>query len=158
PVVNIVLPDKEALLQSIPRDEASRQRMHEELEEAYFNLGKLLFFDLNEPVRAVEYLEKLVELYPETHRKPETYYTLYLASEALNGNASSYATLLKTEFPDSQFTKSLSNPEVASGSEANLASAKQYRMAYEHYLGGEFEPSRAIIRQTLDEYPMTDHN
>src|SRR5690606_13613173 len=102
PVANIVLPDKAALLQSIPQDEASRQHMHQELEEAYFNLGKLLFFDLNEPLQAVRYLEQLVELYPDTHRKPETYYTLYLANEALGENASRYATLLKTEFPDSQ--------------------------------------------------------
>lgn len=157
PVANIVLPDKAALLQSIPQDEASRQHMHQELEEAYFNLGKLLFFDLNEPLQAVTYLEKLVELYPNTHRKPETYYTLYLANEALGGNASRYATLLRTEFPDSQFTKSLINPETASGSEANLAAAKQYRIAYEQYSAGELEPSRALIRQTLDEYPMTDH-
>lgn len=157
PVANIVLPDKAALLQSIPQDEASRQHMHQELEEAYFNLGKLLFFDLNEPLQAVTYLEKLVELYPDTHRKPETYYTLYLANEALGKNASRYATSLKTEFPDSQFTKSLINPDTASGSEANLAAAKQYRIAYEQYSAGELEPSRALIRQTLDEYPMTDH-
>jgi len=157
PVATIVLPDREALLQNIPRDEGSQQKMHEELEEAYFNLGKLLFFDLKEPMRAVEYLEKLIELYPDTHRKPETYYTLHLANEELGENASRYAGLLKTEFPDSQFTKSLSNPENVSGSEANLAAARQYRMAYEHYTSEEFELSRAIIRQTLDEYPMTDN-
>lgn len=158
PVENIVLPSKEALLQNIPRDEGSRQMMHEELEEAYFNLGKLLFFDLNEPLQAVGYLEKLIQLYPDSHRKPETYYTMYLAHEELGTDASRYATLLKTEFPDSQFTKSLNNPESASGNEANMAAAKQYRTAYDLYAEGQFDSSRAIIREALDEYPMTDHS
>ena len=158
PVVNIALPDKEALLQTIPRDEVSQKKMHEELEEAYFNLGKLLFFDLSEPERSVEYLEKLVQLYPDSHRKPETYYTLYLAKEELGANASHFATLLKTEFPDSQFTKFLTNPESVSSNEANLVAAQQYRRAYERYAEEQFESSRAIIRQTLDEYPITDNS
>jgi tetratricopeptide (TPR) repeat protein len=158
PVADIVLPDKETLLQSIPRDDASREKMHEELEEAYFNLGKLLFFDLNEPAQSVEYLEKLIQLYPDTYRKPETYYTLFLAAEELQGNASRYAELLKKEFPESPFAKSLSNPQGATGNEANLAAARQYRMAYELYSQGEFESARAITRQALDEYPMTDNS
>ena len=158
PTATIVLPDKETLLQNIPRDKASQQKMHEELEEAYFNLGKLLFFDLNEAALSIEYLENLIQVYPDTHRKPEAYYTLFLATEELQGNASRYAEMLKAEFPESQFTKSLNNPEGATGNEANLAAAQQYRRAYELYTEGEFNPSRTIIRQTLDEYPMTENS
>jgi tetratricopeptide (TPR) repeat protein len=158
PVANIILPDKETLLQGIPRDKASQEKMHGELEEAYFNLGKLLFFDLNEPARSIEYLENLIRLYPETQRKPETYYTLYLAAEELNTNGSRYAASLKSEFPESPFTKSLNNPEGATGNEANLAAARQYRTAYQHYAEGEFESSRAVARQALDEYPLTENS
>ena len=157
PVANITLPDKETLLQSIPRDKASQEKMHEELEEAYFNLGKLLLFDLSEPALSIQYLENLIRLYPQTQRKPETYYTLFLATEELKGNASRYADLLKSEFPESQFTKSLSNPEGATGNEANLAAARQYRTAYQLYTEGEYDSSRAVARQTLDEYPLTEN-
>src|SRR5690606_18980848 len=49
PAITVSLPDKENLLESIPRDPESQKSMNIALEEAYFNLGKLLFFDLNEP-------------------------------------------------------------------------------------------------------------
>src|SRR5690606_5840748 len=71
PATAIVLPDKEALLQNIPRDDESKEQMHIELEEAYFNLGKLLYFDLQEPAPAIEYLERLVQNYPKSIRSEE---------------------------------------------------------------------------------------
>ncbi|MEX2593501.1 MAG: gliding motility protein [Anditalea sp.] len=155
PADNIVLPDKETLLMNIPRDSASQEKMNAEMEEAYFLLGKLLFFDLNEPGLSIDYLEKLIQNYPETIRKPETYYTLYLAAKEINGHAAQYADLLKSEFPESQYTKSLNNPERTSGNEANLASAQNYRRAYRMYSEGGFDSSRSIIRQTLDKYSLT---
>ena len=73
PTSAIMLPDKETLLQNIPRDKESQQRMNEELEEAYFNLGKISLFDIQEPRLSIEYLEKLIENYQNTDRKPESY-------------------------------------------------------------------------------------
>ena len=158
PASPILLPDKETLLQNIPRDKASQDKLHEELEEAYFNLGKLLFFDLNEPQQSIDYLEQLIQNYPHTHRKPESYYTLFLATKELNGNATRYGDLLKSEFPESQYTKSLSNPEGPTGNEANLAAAQGYRKAYLLYSEGEYNSSRTVIRQTLDEFPLTNNS
>lgn len=158
PASGIVLPDKESLLQNIPRDIASQEKMNLDLEEAYFNLGKLLFFDLNEPARSITYLQQLIENYPQTHWKPESYYTLFLAKKEINGNAARYADLLKTEFPESQYTKSLSNPERASGNEANLAAAQRYREAYLLYSQAEYLSARTIVRNTLDEYPLNDNS
>lgn len=158
PASPILLPDKETLLQNIPRDKASLDKLHEELEEAYFNLGKLLFFDLNEPQQSIDYLEQLIQNYPHTHRKPESYYTLFLATKELNGNATRYGDLLKSEFPESQYTKSLSNPEGPTGNEANLAAAQGYRKAYLLYSEGEYNSSRTVIRQTLDEFPLTNNS
>src|SRR5690554_439920 len=158
PASPILLPDKETLLQNIPRDKASQDKLHEELEEAYFNLGKLLFFDLNEPQQSIDYLEQLIQNYPHTHRKPESYYTLFLATKELNGNATRYGDLLKSEFPESQYTKSLSNPEGPTGNEANLAAAQGYRKAYLLYSEREYNSSRTVIRQTLDEFPLTNNS
>jgi tetratricopeptide (TPR) repeat protein len=158
PATAIVLPDKEALLQNIPRDEESKGKMHVELEEAYFNLGKLLYFDLQEPVPAIDYLQKLVKAYPNTTKKPEIYYTLYLATQEIDGKASTYAELLKKEFPESQYTKSINNPESPTGTQGSLASAQNYRKAYQMYKEEDYQSSRALIRQTLNEYPLTDNN
>jgi len=149
------LPDRNSLLGRIPKDESSINTMLDELEDAYFNLGKLLFFDLKEPLKAINYLEKLVTQYPSTIKKPEAYYTLYLAYSELDENTARYSNLLNVEFPDSQYTKSVNNPESVSGTQANFESSKNYRQAYLLYQSSEYGQSRSIIRNTLDEYPLS---
>ncbi|WP_375586539.1 tol-pal system YbgF family protein [Cyclobacterium xiamenense] len=131
--------------------------MREETENAYFNLGKLLYFDLKRPEKAVANLKKLIEEFPDTPKKPEAYYTLYLASRDLNGNPDQYAQLLNKEFPNSQFTKSVNNPEEVSGSQANFESAENYKKAYGYYSEQEYAAARDIIRETLNRYPLTKH-
>src|SRR5690606_19166032 len=148
PVTSVALPNKETLLKNIPQEAETLKKMNEELEEAYFNLGKLLFFDLNEPALSIEYLEKLIQSYPETKRKPESLYTLFLATNAINGNASKYASQLKEAFPESQYTKSINNPNSGTGNQANSASAQNYKNAYNRYVEGDFQNARSIIRRT----------
>ncbi len=149
------LPDKASLLNNIPKDQATLDKMAEEMEEAYFNLGKILFFELKEPRLSLNNLEKLVEIYPNTLKKPEAYYTMYLAAKELNKNAEYYAQLLNTEFPESQYTKSINNPDKVSGTQANFESAENYKKAYAHYKNGDYETARAIIRSTLQKYALS---
>lgn len=149
------LPDRESLLANIPKDKASMDRLIDEMEDAYFNLGKLLFFDLKEPARSVYYLEKLVSEYPNTVKKPEAYYTLYLAKRELGQNYDLYANLLNSEFPESQYTKSVNNPESVSGTQANFESSQNYAAAYKLYLEGQYPASRELLRNTLENYPLT---
>lgn len=151
----VQLPDKATLLNTIPKDQDSIDMMMDDMEDAYFNLGKLLYFDLKEPKRSIEYLEKLVDNYPHTPKKPEAYYTLYLANKDIGGDFNRFGNLLNTEFPESQYTKSINNPEEVSGSQANFESAKNYKKAYEMYKTGEYAQARSIIRTTLDAYPLS---
>jgi tetratricopeptide (TPR) repeat protein len=149
------LPDRNSLLARIPKDESTVKNMVDEMEDAYFNLGKLLFFDLKEPKLAIIYLEKLVSEYPNSVKKPEAYYTLYLAFSELNENTMRYANLLNVEFPNSQYTKSVNNPESVSGTQANFESSKNYREAYLLYQSNQYAQARNIIRNTLDQYPLS---
>ncbi|WP_460515571.1 type IX secretion system periplasmic lipoprotein PorW/SprE [Cyclobacterium sediminis] len=149
------LPDKASLLNQIPNTPEAREKMVNQMEEAYFNLGKLLYFDLKQSEKSIEYLEALIEKYPETLKKPEAYYTLFLANQDLNINADRYAQLLNQEFPNSQFTKSLNNPDKVSGSQANLASGENYKVAYRLFKDRAYEEAKKIVRQTLNEYPLT---
>lgn len=149
------LPDKATLMSQIPNSPELRKEMVNEMEEAYFNLGKLLYFDLKQPAKSIEYLETLVEEYPETLKKPEALYTLFLASKDLNKNAEKYAQRLNLEFPDSQFTKSINNPDKVSGSQANMASGENYKIAYRYFQERAYEEAKRIVRATLNEYPLT---
>ncbi len=149
------LPSIESLLASIPKSPEQLSKANTELEESYFELGKVLYFQLKEPKRSQQYLEQLVQKYPKTLKKPEALYLLYLGQKELNGDFNSYAQLLNLEFPESPYTFSVNNPEASVGNKASLESAKGYEEAYEAYYAGNYSQAREMIFATLEKYPLT---
>jgi tetratricopeptide (TPR) repeat protein len=149
------IPSKETLLAQIPKSEEAVESLKQDLESSYFELGKLLFFDFREPEMSIEYLESLITTYPNSNKKAEAYYTLYLANKEINGNTELYAQRLNIEFPESPFTFSVNNPEAIKGNQAFLASSRLYKEAYDQYYGGNFSEARRTIRNTLENYPLT---
>ncbi len=148
-------PSVESLLASIPKSPEQLKKANSELEESYFELGKVLYIQLKEPQRSQNYLEQLVQKYPNTLKKPETYYLLYLGQKELNGDFNKYIQLLNQEFPESPYTFSVNNPEAGVGNQASLASAKGYEQAYEAYYSGKYRVARELIFSTLENYPLT---
>lgn len=149
------LPTVEQLLGEIPNSSEQIEPLNLELEESYFELGKLLYFELKETEQSIDNLETLVREYPNSSRKPEAYYLLYLAQKDLGGNSQQYITRLNREFPDSQYTFSVNNPDAASGNLAYVESSKRYEKAYDAYYDGQYQSSKTIIKSTLEEYPLT---
>lgn len=149
------LPDVETLLSEIPESPEQKATLNKELEESYFELGKLLYFELDETELSIDNLESLVRNYPESTRKPEAYYLLYLGQKDLGGNFQQYITRLNREYPESQYTYSVNNPEAASGNLAYIESSKNYEQAYDRYYQGNYQGSRQIIQKTLEDYPLT---
>ena len=145
----------ETLLASIPKSPEQLSKANTELEESYFELGKVLYFQLKEPQRSQQYLEALVQQYPKTLKKPEAYYLLYLGQKELKGNFNVYTQLLNLEFPESPYTFSVNNPEASVGNKASLESAKGYEQAYNAYYEGNYAQTRELIFATLEKYPLT---
>ncbi|MDX5338486.1 MAG: gliding motility protein [Cyclobacteriaceae bacterium] len=149
------LPTTESLLSQIPNTAQENIRINGELEESYFELGKLLYFEFNEPLLSIDNLETLIRNYPNSSRKPEAYYLLYLAQKDTGGNFQQYVGRLNREYPDSQYTYSVNNPDAASGNLAYVESSKGYETAYNAYYTGNYEQAAKTIRTTLQQYPLT---
>ncbi|MCZ8134139.1 MAG: tetratricopeptide repeat protein, partial [Algoriphagus sp.] len=149
------LPSIESLLQAIPNSPEQLQTANSEMEESYFELGKLLYFDLKETKMSIDNLETLIRNYPNTIKKPEAYYMLYLGQKELNGNADFYVNRLNREFLSSPYTYSVNNPDAASGNLAYLESSKRYEQAYNAYYRGNYEEAKGLIRSALAEFPLT---
>jgi hypothetical protein len=149
------LPSLESLLAAIPSSPEQRQEAANALENSYFELGKVLFFDLKETEQSGKYLEKLITSYPKTIKKPEAYYLLYLGQKEIQGNPALYANYLNLEFPESPYTFSVNNPEASTGNLAYLESSKGYEQAYNAYYKGEYAQARALVFATLERYPLT---
>ncbi len=149
------IPSVETLLSSIPKSPEQLEKANSELEESYFELGKVLYFQLKEPKRSQQYLEQLTKKYPKTPKKPEAYYLLYLGQKELIGDFNTYVQLLNLEFPESPYTFSVNNPEAGVGNKASLESAKGYEQAYEAYYAGNYSQARELIFATLEKAPLT---
>ncbi|EOZ92245.1 TPR domain protein [Indibacter alkaliphilus LW1] len=149
------IPDKESLLANIPKTEAQINSLKEELETAYFELGKLMFFDFKEAEIAKENLEILITSYPNSSKKAEAYYILFLAARELNENETLYTERLNREFPDSPFTYYVNNPSAMTGNQAFLESSKNYKEAYDLYYQRQYQAARGKVRSTLENYPLT---
>lgn len=149
------LPTMESLLSNIPNTPEQLSLLNSELEESYFELGKLLYFDFKEVDPSIDNLETLIRTYPETIRKPEAYYLLYLGQKDSGGNFEQYVGRLNREYPESQYTYSVNNPDAASGNLAALESSKGYEQAYDSYYAGQYQQARQQVKATLEEYPLT---
>jgi TolA-binding protein len=137
------------LSKEIPRTEEQQKVSLKKIEDAYFALGDIYYFKLEEPSNArVTYL-KLLERFPKTEYEPEVLYKLYLMHKTSNtSEAEQYANVLKQKHPNSTFTKILLNPDYLK--ESSEAAEKQkvlYADAYTHFSNGAYKEAQDVIAQ-----------
>ena len=127
----------------LPKTEEDKQKSLALIEEAYFKLGDLNYFKLNEKEAARDNYNKLLERFPESEFKPEALYKLYLiARETDEALATRYSDQLKREFPNSTFTRILLNPDYLM--ETSITAEKQkmmYKEAYQDFVKGQLVAS-----------------
>jgi len=135
----------------IPRTEEAKKEALSKIEEAYFKLGDIYYFKLQESQNAADTYTTLLQRFPETKHEPEVLYTLYLIfKETDPARAEQYATLLKTKHPNSTFAKILLNPDYLQ--ESGLAVEKQkgiYKEAYDSFQSHNYAAASQMIAQAL---------
>ncbi len=141
------------LINQIPRTEKQRAEALTKIEEGYFKLGDLYYFQLNEKENASKSYTKLLDRFPGSEFEPEVLYKLYLISRDKDpAKAERYAELLKTNHPQSNFTRVLINPDYLR--ETSVAAEKQkliYKEAYAFYQANNLRPAQDRIRLALQE-------
>ena len=123
------------LRSELPRTEEQRAEALSKIEDAYYHLGDIYYFKLQQNNNAVTAYLKLLERFPETAHEPEALYTLYLITKDSDPTAAAtYASLLKEKHPTSSFAKILANPDYLQESSQALEKQKVlYKAAYEKY-------------------------
>lgn len=140
-----------SLSKQIPRTEEAKQEALAKIEEAYFMLGDIYNFKLEEKKNAIEIYTKLLNRFPDSEYEPEVLYTLYLITkDSLPDQAAQYAGQLKTNHPNSTFTKILLNPDYLQ--ESSQAAEKQkviYKDAYNVFQAGHYDSASLIIKNAM---------
>lgn len=137
------------LSKEIPRTEEQKKSSLKKIEDAYFALGDIYYFKLEELSNARMTYIKLLNRFPTTEYEPEVLYKLYLMHKTSNpAEADQYANTLKDKHPNSTFTKILQNPDYLK--ESSEAAEKQkvlYANAYTHFQNGAYDESKAVIAE-----------
>lgn len=150
--------EKTTLLKNIPRSPEQKTAMRKEIQDAYYALGGIYRFDLEQLQASEQTYLTLLEKYPETHHRLETLfalYTLYEISDA--AKADIYKQKIIDEFPESLTAKTLINPDyLQEKAERTRALQAEYAKAYQAYEQGDYVLADQVIRNILQTYEDVD--
>lgn len=138
------------ILRGVPQSKQQIEAAKISKYEAMFELGVLYRERLENLEKAVETLEKLLREFPETRRKAESLYHLHLAHKGLGRqvNAKRYLDQLIEEFPDSPFTKVLTDPNYAQKVNAEERELNDfYDQTYQRFSEGKYQEAHNLLQQ-----------
>ena len=144
------------LYAQIPFSDEAKATALAKVEEAYFNLGNIYHFNLDEQENAINTFKTLLQRFPDTENEPEVLYELYLISKALGYDAEEYKNKLLSKYPKTTYAKLIANPNYTEESTAaNEQLKKAYGKAYSLYEMDSFPQAMAILNNAMIEYQET---
>ncbi len=122
-------------LRNVPISDAQKTASNIKIQNALFDLGILFRERLRNYDRSINCLERLVREYPDFSKRDEALFYLYLSYQDVGDMSQATLTKnkLKSEFPDSEFTKLATDPGYAQAmksSESNIDAyyARTYKL------------------------------
>ncbi|HEX5171324.1 MAG TPA: tetratricopeptide repeat protein, partial [Cyclobacteriaceae bacterium] len=137
------------IIKQIPRTQDQKEASLKKIEDAYFRLGDIYYFDLKEKDNASDAYKKLIERFPKSDYVPEAYYKLYLIAKESNEQlAGEYADILKKDYSSSTFAKILINPDYLKESGETIEKQKLiYKTAYDYYQKGNYVDALQTVNE-----------
>jgi tetratricopeptide (TPR) repeat protein len=144
-----------ALLETIPFSDEAKAAALKEVEDAYFKLGGIYNFQLEEKQNAIETFETLLERFPGSEYEPEALYLLYLIYKPNNETvAEGYKQRLTANYPESIYARLAINPNYREESnETALRLQRLYKIAYDYYTQDDYNQAKLLVSRALQQYP-----
>ena len=144
-----------ALMATIPLSDEALAESLRLIEDAYFKLGSIYNFQLEEKENAVSTFEKLLARFPGSEYEPETLYLLYLILKPNDeGSSLAYKEQLIQDYPKSIFAKLAINPNYREESNETAQRLQRlYKIAYDYYVQEDFNQARLLVSRGLQQYP-----
>src|SRR5690606_13705016 len=137
--------------QQIPRTEEQRAAALKKIEDAYFRVGDIYYFDLLEKDNAEKTYLKLLDRFPDSEYAAEALYKLYLIEkESDPDRARQLSERLIAEHPYSTFARILANPDYLLESSQTAEQQKAlYSEAYAHYQASNYIDARRVAENGI---------
>ena len=147
------------ILKDVPRTKDQRDKANMAIQNAMFELGTLYRDRLERSDKAVVTHEGLMDRYPETTLKLDTWYNLYLAHTDLNNKveAKRYFDLITKQFGESTYARVLQDPDFlkATQEEANKLN-RYYKETYVDFETGKYQKSFEKISKSDEMFGPTN--
>ena len=129
-----------------------------EIQDAYFKLGSIYRFGLEQNRQSIDSYETLLQKYPQTSHRIDALYALYTLYEPIDASKSQqYRQMIIDEFPETIMAKTLINPNYLQEKAArNRALQLQYAEAYEAYEAGNYLLADQRLRSALSSFEDVD--
>lgn len=143
---------KDALYRNIPLRKQELDASNQRIEDAYYKLGKIYKFSLEEPENAVKTFEKTLDRFPNSNYKPEIYYLLYLT--VAKGTQEGWKEKLLAEYPNSSYTRLLTknNGTIAASGNLELEALKDYEKILALYQINNYSEAFAQLEMAIVTY------
>ena len=146
------------LLATVPKTPEDKEKVIQEIQDAYLNLGRIYRFGLEQNTSAIDTYETLLERYPQTTHRIDALYALFTLYEPINSvEADRYKQLIINEFPETIIAKTLINPNYLQEKAArNRALQLEYASAYNAYEAGDYLLADQKLRAALNSFEDVD--
>jgi tetratricopeptide (TPR) repeat protein len=145
----------EFYLKNLPLNDSLLKVSDEKIAVAMFNAGKVFEERIADRNKAAELLEELLTRYPSNELVPEALYSLYnLYREDNSQKAEVVRQRLLERYPESEFSKILSDPDYYNKMMAGIRMSEQlYQRAFDLYKAEDFNSAISMCDSSLTQNP-----
>lgn len=146
------------LLKNVPQTEIEKNKLHLEIQEAYYALGSVYRFGLEEIDKAANSYQIIVDKYPAAELRPEALFALYsIFSTSDPSRANAYKNQIISEYPETLMAKLLVNPNyLIEQEQRNQALQKIYANAYDQFEAGNYRQAEATLTNAFESIKDVD--
>jgi len=143
-------------LRNLPLNDSLMAVSNDKIITAMLNAGKAYSERIQDPEKATQTFESLINRFPSSELVPETLYNLYRVNkEANNSKAETYRQRLLQKYPEDEFARILSDPAYYEKKMAEMKMVETtYNDAYNMYYNENFAAAISISDAALVKYPQ----
>jgi len=144
--------EKAALIKSIPQTDSEKLKLHVEIQEAYYKLGNVYRFGLEQIDKAIGSYQTLVGNYPKAELRPEALFALYsIYGETDPSRSTDYKNQITSEYAETLMAKLLVNPDyLIEQEQRNQKLQKIYATAYYQFESGNYRQAEATLTNAFE--------
>lgn len=144
----------EFYLRNLPLNDSLLAVSNAKIINAYLNAGKIYAEKFSDPDKAAESFEALMKRFPDSESVPEALYYAYLAyRNSQSTRAEIYRQRLISKYPDTEFSKIISDPEYYKRRVAETEQVERmYQTAYSRYANGSYIEAVTLCDSALAKY------